>query len=116
MKKLLLFIACLFVAFLSKAYFDTQTIEVRHYRIKSPTLGEALQGLKIAHLSDLHIKNIGKREDQVRVILQKEKPDLIFFTGDLIEFDGPYEPGFGFLKNLEAPLGSLRHPGKYGIL
>jgi len=110
LKKVLLFIGLFLLAFLSRAYYDTQTVEVRHYRVKSPTLGEALHGLKIAHLSDLHIKNIGKREDQVRAILQKEKPDLIFFTGDLIKYNGPYEPGFSFLNNFEAPQGS------YGIL
>jgi hypothetical protein len=107
LKKVFLFIGLFILAFLSKAYYDTQTIEVRHYRIKDSPLAEALQGLKVAQLSDLHIKNIGKREEQVRGILEKEKPDLIFFTGDLIEFDGPYEPGFGFLRNLEAPLGNF---------
>lgn len=110
LKKLFLLLPLLLLAFLSKAYYDTQTIEVRHFRIKSPALGSALKGLKIAHLSDLHIKEIGKREELVRRILDEEKPDLIFFTGDLIAIDGPYGPGYGYLKNLKA----LR--GCYAIL
>lgn len=67
-------------------------------------------GLKVAHLSDLHLKSIGLRENKILEILKEEKPDLIFITGDLICFEGPYEPVMSFLSQLKPP------HGIYGVL
>jgi hypothetical protein len=102
-------IALLFL-FAAKAYYDTRSIEIRHYEIKNSSLGEALNGLKVAHLSDLHLKSIGLRENKILEILTEEKPDLIFITGDLISFEGPYEPVMSFLRQLKPPYGI------YGVL
>jgi predicted MPP superfamily phosphohydrolase len=102
------------LVFAAWAYYDTQCIEIRHYEIRSRStshpapargLAEALDGIKVAHLSDLHIQSIGLREEKVVEILRREKPDLIFITGDLASFEGPYEPVTSFLQQLEAPLG-----------
>jgi len=75
---------------MAKAYYDTNTIEVRHYEITSGSLGEALAGLKVAFLSDLHIKKIGIRENKTLETLRREKPDIILLGGDLIGFKGQY--------------------------
>mgnify|MGYP002813260781 CR=1 FL=1 len=40
----------------------------------------------------------------------RKKPDLIFITGDLICFEGPYEPVMSFLSQLKPP------HGIYGVL
>jgi hypothetical protein len=93
-----------------KAYYDTNTIEVRYYDITSASLGEALAGLKVAFLADLHVKKIGVRENKTLEILQREKPDIILLGGDLIGFKGQYAPAMSFLGRLEAP------HGIYGIL
>jgi predicted MPP superfamily phosphohydrolase len=96
----------LLFVFAGKAYYDTNTIEVRHYEIKHSPLGELLDGLKVAHLLDLHIKKIGLREEKLLKILEQERPDLIFVTGDFISFDGPYEPALSFFNDLKPPLGT----------
>jgi len=98
-------VALLFIGLLTKIYYDTNTIEVRHYQIESPSLGRVLAGLKVAHLSDLHLKEIGLREKKVLEILKKEKPDLIFVTGDFISFKNRYEPSMDFFDELEARFG-----------
>ena len=69
-----------------------------------------MNGLKVAHLSDLHIKHIGSNEDKVLEILEVENPDLICITGDLINFEGPYEPVMSFFHQIKAPYGI------YGVL
>jgi hypothetical protein len=94
-----------FLGFAGKVYYDTQSIEVRHFEIKNSNLGEALNGLKVAHLSDLHMRRLGEKEDKILDILKKEKPDLILITGDFIGFKGFYEPAVSFFNQLEAPYG-----------
>jgi len=95
----------LLLLFAGKAYYDTNSIEIRHYQIGNSSLGEILNGLKVVHLSDLHIKSIGSRENKILEILKKEKPDLIFITGDFIHFEGSYEPFMLFFHQLKPPLG-----------
>jgi predicted MPP superfamily phosphohydrolase len=98
------------VLFVGKAYYDTNTIEVKHYQIKESSLGEALAGLKVAFLSDLHIRKIDVRENKILEILHEEKPDLILLSGDYISFKGPYEPVMSFFHQFKAPY------GVYGVL
>ena len=91
--------------FTTKAYYDTNSIEVKHYRIENSSIGEVLSGLKVVHLSDLHIKNISLMESKILETIKEEKPDLIFITGDLISFKGQYEPPMSLLQQLRAPFG-----------
>jgi hypothetical protein len=91
--------------FMGKAYVDTNTIEVKKYQISHPSLGEVLAGLKVAHLSDLHIKRTTDWGKKILEILGHEKPDLILLTGDYIKFNGSYEPALSFFRQLKAPFG-----------
>jgi len=101
---IIILIALLFL-FATKAYYDTNSVEIKHYQIENSSVGEVLRGLKVAHLSDLHIKNIGATERKILEILEVETPDLIFITGDFINFEGPYEPFTSFLTQLKPPFG-----------
>jgi predicted MPP superfamily phosphohydrolase len=38
--------------------------------------------LVIAHLSDLHVRRLGRREESLLALLAREKPDAIVITGD----------------------------------
>ncbi len=96
----------LLILVMVKAYYDTNSIEVRHYQIKNSPLGEVLGGLKVAHLSDLHIKGIGSKEKKILKILGEEKPDLILITGDSTRFGGPYAPVMAFFDQLRPSLGT----------
>src|SRR4030042_6062273 len=103
---IILAVALFFLAFAAKAYYDTQSIEVRHFEIKNSNLGEALNGLKVAHLSDLHIRRLGEKEEKILEIIKKERPDLIFITGDFIGFEGPYESALSFFQQLSPTMGT----------
>lgn len=41
-------------------------------------------GVKIAHISDLHKSRFGKNNSRICRILRRENPDVIFITGDLV--------------------------------
>lgn len=74
---------------------------VIHGNVKSP--------LKIADLTDLHTRGMGRPERRVLAILAKEKPDVILITGDtLADPFGDYSACMKVYKQLSAlnaPLG-----------
>ncbi|MCW3789032.1 metallophosphoesterase [Plebeiibacterium sediminum] len=59
----------------------------RHQNLSFPNLPSIFDGFKIVHISDIHLgsfaSNFDKLEDIVDIINQ-EKADVIFFTGDLV--------------------------------
>lgn len=62
------------------------TVQISRIKISDQNIPEEFNGLKIAHISDLHDKNWGDR--LVKPIIE-EKPDLIAITGDLIDSKNP---------------------------
>ncbi|WP_349290816.1 metallophosphoesterase [Anseongella ginsenosidimutans] len=61
---------------------------VRRVTLKFPNLPKAFHGLRIAQLSDIHAGSLaGKHRNAVAAgieLLLREKPDVAFFTGDLV--------------------------------
>lgn len=51
-------------------------------------LPRELDGLRIVHLTDLHLVKVGKREDRALARIARIKPDVICMTGDYIMDDG----------------------------
>jgi len=78
-----------------------------------PGLGAGLDGLKIAHLSDFHCGAFMSDRAVCRVLEHawEEKPDLVVFTGDYVEFH-PVD-----ICQLTQPLRDLPRPpmGIFGI-
>lgn len=66
-------------------YFQNNSIVISEHTITSNKLPEVFDGYNIIHLSDLHNKSF--RDDQNYLVnkVKKADPDLIVFTGDLID-------------------------------
>ena len=81
-----------------------QPATVKRVQIPVEGLPDALQGFKIAQVSDLHVGPTvrGDRMAQVAAAVNAEAPDLIAVTGDLV--DG----GVPMLAPMVAPLGGMR--------
>lgn len=60
---------------------------IKRIALKIPELPENLNGMKIAQIADMHIdgKFKLKKFKKILKILGKENPDLLVFTGDMIE-------------------------------
>lgn len=54
-------------------------IEIEHSKMENNN------EIKIIHLSDLHCKSFGENQKYIINKIKKEKPDIIAFTGDLID-------------------------------
>ncbi|MCT4642020.1 MAG: metallophosphoesterase [Bacteriovoracaceae bacterium] len=69
--------------------------------------------VKIAQISDLHIKSFGNIEKKVLAALEKIKPDLIVITGDLASNDNDYIEHEKFISRLNAKKGIYFVPGNW---
>lgn len=82
--------------------------QVVKQQIKIPHLPEPLRGLKILHISDIHSGSFDNIEAVTKGVVKamELKPDIIFFTGDLVNDRAsevlPYIPVF---SALQAPMG-----------
>lgn len=69
--------------FLYSIQIEPNWIEINEYDLKNKT---SEQHLKIAHLSDLHLKYISFRESRIKHLLEENiKPDILVFTGDTFD-------------------------------
>ena len=94
-------------------FIEPQRVKTSHLYINDTELSLILKNKKAVHISDLHINKIGFREKTALKIIEGIKPDLIFLTGDYVDWNGDYSPALMFLSKLEAPLGVWAVMGDY---
>lgn len=85
MKRKFRVIILIIIITLGFLFIENNWIGITRIDVKSKKLPVSFIGLKIVHLSDLHNKEFGKNQ---RVLLNKirlERPDIIVFTGDLVD-------------------------------
>ncbi len=68
-------------------YFQNNSIVTSEYTISSDQLPQNFNEYKIVQLSDLHSKSFGNDQSDLVKKVKKLEPDLILFTGDLIDSD-----------------------------
>jgi predicted MPP superfamily phosphohydrolase len=94
-------------------FIEPYRIEIHHVFIHDPHLGRILGKNTLIRLSDLHIENMGKREQKILKILDDLQPDIIFLTGDYVKWNGDYEAALNFLSQLRAGIGIWAVMGDY---
>ena len=116
-KYTLILILALTAFFSYNSFIATKKIKVREYRIKNQKIPDSFNGTKIIQFSDLHLGTTMQINDLSNLIklINERKPDLVVFTGDLIESNHNLESKeqeslIKELKNITATL------GKYAIL
>jgi predicted MPP superfamily phosphohydrolase len=95
--------------------FTPAGFEWTSVEIPIPGLPAPLEGLRVVHISDLHIRERWDRAyDQLIAWMRSKSPDLILISGDFIEDRHHHTPALEHMDRLVANLTS-RH-GVYGIL
>ena len=116
--KIMIFLIIFLVAFYAYiTYVSTVVIGVREYRIINSKIPDAFNGLKIIQFSDLHFGStmFNENVDTIVNLTNVRNPDIIVFTGDLIDKNYKLESKeqeklIEKLKSMNAKL------GKYAIL
>ncbi len=91
-----------------------RNFKVARVHLEAKHLPAAFDGLRIVQISDMHLGSFPSGTDIVQKgidLINAERPDLIFFTGDLVnDYADEAEPWLDVLKGMKARL------GKYSIL
>lgn len=86
---------------------------ITHQKLIIPNLPETFNGFRILQISDIHSGSFDslKQVEKGINLLQKQGPDLIVFTGDLVNFDtAEIDPYIHLFEKTSAPF------GKYAIM
>ncbi len=118
MKHLLIFLVIVLVLLAIWGKFgEPNILTVNEYKIVSDELPESFEGVKIVQISDIHY-GTGFNESRLKNLTEKINdlnPDLIFFTGDLMDknynvTDDDIKTLTRYLSNMESKL------GKYAVI
>lgn len=96
------------VSFLYGMVRGAYRYRVHKVKVSSPNLPEAFEGFKIVQLSDMHCGSFMSTEPLQKAfnIVMEQKPDAIFFTGDLVNNEATEtEMHLDTYKMLKAPYG-----------
>ena len=102
--------------FLYMYFVGTKGIKVREYKVVSDKLPDSFTGFKIVHFSDLYYLSTIKEKELNNVVdkINELKPDLVVFTGDLV--DNKKKLDKKDIEALEKNLGKIEATiGKYAV-
>lgn len=78
-------IALLFISIFCYLFYHNNSLQVRNYSIVDNRLGSENNDFKIVQVSDLHNTTSKNLIDNLAAKIKREKPDIIVFTGDLVD-------------------------------
>ncbi|WP_028608789.1 metallophosphoesterase [Paenibacillus harenae] len=90
-KRIILYICLAVIALVAFSYYENNTLSVTRYQVSSAKLPDGFDTYRIVHLTDLHNKSFGKGQRRLVGKVSKLRPDLIVFTGDLVDRRRYYE-------------------------
>lgn len=101
----------LFVVLYYMRFIETKMLFVKEVTLESSLIPESLSGLKVVQFSDLHYGiTTGEKElDKLVQKIQLIRPDILVFTGDLLDSSKSYQEDdynvlIEALSNMEVPI------------
>lgn len=123
LKILLIFILIIIGTILYSRYVGTSGLITKEYKIESQNLDDSFDGLKIVQFSDLHYLRVVDDNHVKKIVneINLIKPDIVFFTGDLIDKDSimtdeEIQKLTENLKNIESKYGKYATIGNHDYI
>ena len=90
-------------------------VNVFRKRLSFPNLPADLEGLRVLHLSDLHLRHYVTTDDLEQVLIDAEShsPDLVVVTGDIADDLDQLPTALNMISQLGAPLGTYASLGNH---
>lgn len=84
-------------------YSQNNWLTLTNIEVKSPQLPAEFDGFRIIQLSDLHSKRFGQEQQKIAEKVKEQRPDVIFYTGDLIDRrKNDEEAGYRLMEEMVA--------------
>jgi predicted MPP superfamily phosphohydrolase len=82
-------------------FFPPRNIEWGNVQLSIPSLPAALEGLRIVHLSDLHLRTRWPAAyDGMLARIRQNPPDLLLFTGDFVDDKNNHRPAMPLVRKM----------------
>lgn len=114
---LLLIVLCIGLLVIYARYTETSGLMVNEYKVTSNKIPDAFHGIKVIQFSDLHYGTTVDTNYLNYIVkkINELKPDLVIFTGDLIEED--YHINNNEIKAITNSLSKIKAIlGKYACI
>jgi predicted MPP superfamily phosphohydrolase len=100
-------------------WFEPHRLTVTHQKLTSSKLPPGFS-LRLLHLGDMHVERITAREKQLLQQIQSLKPDLILFSGDVLNLSYVEDPlaiqhARQIIAEWKAPLGTFGVSGSEAV-
>lgn len=86
-------------------------IVVTHVQVRHDRLAQAMGATRLLQLSDLHLERYGMRERHMVRVVNRQRPDWVVITGDLINGAEGWPSALQVLHDLRATQGVWVVPG-----
>ena len=107
------------IAFAYGTLIERNLYQVKKVSLEFSSLPKSFDGLKIVHISDIHLKSFAHRPESLRRAVDRINslnPDMVCFTGDLITMDVSEMDGLeDILKDIQSPVFSVMGNHDYHI-
>ncbi len=117
LKVFIIIITLIVLLLLYSRFIGTTGLTTKEYTIKDNNISDDFDGIKIVHFSDLHYKRIITKDRIDKLINEVNliNPDIVMFTGDLIDQDSDItEDDISYLKETLSKINAKY--GKYSVI
>ena len=117
LKVFIIIITLIVLLLLYSRFIGTTGLTTKEYTIKDNNISDDFDGIKIVHFSDLHYKRIITKDRIDKLIneINLINPDIVIFTGDLIDQDSDItEDDISYLKETLSKINAKY--GKYSVI
>lgn len=117
LKVFIIIITLIVLLLLYSRFIGTTGLTTKEYTIKDNNISDDFDGIKIVHFSDLHYKRIITKDRIDKLINEIDliNPDIVIFTGDLIDQDSDItEDDISYLKETLSKINAKY--GKYSVI
>lgn len=91
------------IASLVYFYYEVHSVAVKRYTVKMPGLPKDFEGFTILHLTDLHSKEYGHKQEQLLQLINRESFDMVAITGDVVDKrNQDMQPALSLVEGLSA--------------
>ena len=89
------------------------TVELTRQDLTVPGLAPALQGLRIAHVSDVHLPANEGAVRHALALLEAERPEVVILTGDIVEHYRALDTLIEFARRARGSVGTYAVMGNW---